>query len=149
MSARVIQRSIKRMCQECTWNLDKKKALLENCKLIGIFVCNFCRVHSNSKEISYLSWQNKCCNWKTTSRIKPNFFLVKRSPRELNSCEISHIWNSDVCPRKLKRDFRREIRIKIAGCKSQNINPICPGVFLSDHAPGRERRIVPSLPKSW
>ena len=35
----------------------------------------FPRVHSNSKEVSYLSWQNMYPNLKTTSHIKLKFFL--------------------------------------------------------------------------
>ena len=35
----------------------------------------FLRVHSNSKEASYLSWQNKHPNFKTTCHIKLKFFL--------------------------------------------------------------------------
>ena len=35
----------------------------------------FHRVHSNSKEVSNLSWQNACPNLKTTCHIKLNIFL--------------------------------------------------------------------------
>ena len=35
----------------------------------------FFRVHSNSKEVSYLSWQNTYPNLKTTCHIKLKFFL--------------------------------------------------------------------------
>ena len=35
----------------------------------------FLRVHSNSKEVSYLSWQNTHPNLKTTCHIKLKFFL--------------------------------------------------------------------------
>ena len=35
----------------------------------------FLRVHSNSKEVSYLSRQNKYPNLKTTFHIKLKFFL--------------------------------------------------------------------------
>ena len=35
----------------------------------------FLRVHSNSKEVSYLSWQNTYRNLKTTWHIKVKFFL--------------------------------------------------------------------------
>ena len=35
----------------------------------------FLRVHSNSKEVSYLSWQNTYPNFKTTYHIKLKFFL--------------------------------------------------------------------------
>ena len=36
---------------------------------------DFSRVHSNSKEVSYLSWQNTYPNLKTTGHIKLKFFL--------------------------------------------------------------------------
>ena len=35
----------------------------------------FLRVHSNSKKVSYLSWQNRYPNLKITSHIKLKFFL--------------------------------------------------------------------------
>ena len=35
----------------------------------------FLRVHSNSKEVSYLSWQNTCPNLKTNCHIKLKFCL--------------------------------------------------------------------------
>ena len=35
----------------------------------------FLRVHSNSKEVSYLSWQNTYHNLKTTCHIKLKYFL--------------------------------------------------------------------------
>ena len=35
----------------------------------------FLRVHSNSKEVSYLSWQNTYPNLKTTGQTKLKFFL--------------------------------------------------------------------------
>ena len=38
-------------------------------------LATFLRVHSNSKEVSYLSWQNKYPNLKTTCHIKLKLFL--------------------------------------------------------------------------
>ena len=38
-------------------------------------ITTFLRVHSNSKEVSYLSWQNTHPNLKTTCHIKLKFFL--------------------------------------------------------------------------
>ena len=35
----------------------------------------FLRVHSNSKEVSYLYWQNSYPNLKTTCHIKLKFYL--------------------------------------------------------------------------
>ena len=41
----------------------------------NLLLVTFLRVHSNSKEVSYLSWQNTYPNLKTTCHIKLNFFL--------------------------------------------------------------------------
>ena len=38
-------------------------------------LATFLRVHSNSEEVSYLSWQNTYPNLKTTCHIKLKFFL--------------------------------------------------------------------------
>ena len=38
-------------------------------------LATYLRVHSNSKEVSYLSWQNKYSNLKTTCHTKLKFFL--------------------------------------------------------------------------
>ena len=38
-------------------------------------LATFLRVHSNSKKVSYLSWQNKYPSLKTTCNIKLQFFL--------------------------------------------------------------------------
>ena len=38
-------------------------------------LANFLRVQSNSEEVSYLTRQNMCPNWKTTCHIKLKFFL--------------------------------------------------------------------------
>ena len=38
----------------------------------------FLRAHSNSEEVSYLSWQNTYSNLKTTCYIKPKFFLLTK-----------------------------------------------------------------------
>ena len=38
-------------------------------------LATFLSVHSNLEEVSYLSWQNKYPNLKTTCRIKLKFFL--------------------------------------------------------------------------
>ena len=40
-----------------------------------IVACDFSRVHSNSKELSYLSWQNTYPNLKTACHIKLKFFF--------------------------------------------------------------------------
>ena len=43
----------------------------------------FPRAHSNSKEVSYLPWQNIYPNLKTTCHIKPRFFLWTKLPNNL------------------------------------------------------------------
>ena len=40
-----------------------------------LVLVTFLRVHSNSKEVSYLSWQNTHPNLKITCHIKLKFFL--------------------------------------------------------------------------
>ena len=40
-----------------------------------LYLTNFQRVHSNSKEVSYLSLQNAYPNLKTTCHIKLKFLL--------------------------------------------------------------------------
>ena len=42
-------------------------------ELLSLMTC--LRVHSNSKEVSYLTWKNMYPNLKTTCHIKLNFFL--------------------------------------------------------------------------
>ena len=68
-------------------NFDQWKTFSENYKPMeldyGLFtnyprlsnLPTFLRVHSNSKEVSYLSWQNTCLNLKTTCHIKLKFFF--------------------------------------------------------------------------
>ena len=69
-------------------------------------LATFLRVHSNSKEVSLLSWQNVYPNLKTTSHINLKFFLwtkVLESPKllakyiisvavTLNVFEFSCVW---------------------------------------------------------
>ena len=47
-------------------------ACLQDCQKLLSFA-TFRRVHSNLKEVSYLPWQNKYSNLKTTCHIKPKF----------------------------------------------------------------------------
>ena len=76
------------MSCERSLNFDQWKNFFENYKpmrvwlwLVYKFTENYCRfgtffrVHSNSKEVSYLSWQNTYPNLKTTCHIKLKFFL--------------------------------------------------------------------------
>ena len=46
-------------------------------------LATFFRFHSNSKEISYLLWQNKYPNLKATCHVKPKFFLWTQLPKNL------------------------------------------------------------------
>ena len=43
-----------------------------------LFLTTFLRVHSNSKEVSYLSWQNTYPNSKTICHIKLKFFWLAK-----------------------------------------------------------------------
>ena len=69
-------------------NFDPRKTFSENYKPMEflIIACShicrellslaaFIRVHSNSEEVSYFSWQNTYSNLKTACRIKLKFFL--------------------------------------------------------------------------
>ena len=49
-------------------------ACLQICREL-LSLATFLRVHSNSEEVSYLSWQNTYPNLKTTCHIKLKFFL--------------------------------------------------------------------------
>ena len=73
---------------KCALNFDQWKTFSENYKpmrvwlrLIYKFTDNYChfttflRVHSNSKEVFYLSWQNRYPNLKTTCHMKLKIFL--------------------------------------------------------------------------
>ena len=52
---------------------------------------NFLRVHSNTKEASYLPWQNKYPKLKAICYIKQNVFLNLSPSRDFTSSKISHI----------------------------------------------------------
>ena len=78
----------KHMSCDRALNFDQWKIFSENYKPMRVwlwFVCKFTenhlslatflRVHSNSKEVSYLSWQNRYPNLKTTYHIKLKFFF--------------------------------------------------------------------------
>ena len=49
-------------------------ACLQNYREL-LSLATFLGVHSDSKEVSYLSWQNTCPNLETICHIKPKFFL--------------------------------------------------------------------------
>ena len=76
------------MSCERALNFDQWKTFPENYKPMRVWLwlvykiyrellslATFLRVHSNSKEVSYLSWQNTYPNLKTTCHIKLKFFL--------------------------------------------------------------------------
>ena len=76
------------MSYERGLNFDQWKTFSENYKPMRVWLwlfykiyrellslATFLRVHSNSEEVSYLSWQNTYPNLKTTSHIKLDFFL--------------------------------------------------------------------------
>ena len=77
----------KNMSCDCALNFDQWKAFSENYKPMRVWLwlvykftenyslAAFLWIHSNSKEVSYLSWQNTYPNLKTTSHIKLKFFL--------------------------------------------------------------------------
>ena len=56
----------------------KSKSLIMACLQIYqelLSLTTFFQVHSNSEEVSYLSWQNTYPNLKTTCHVKVKFFL--------------------------------------------------------------------------
>ena len=82
-------------------NSDQWKPFSGNYKLMRIWswlvykcllsLAAFLRVHLNSKEVSYLSWQNPYPNLKTTCHIKLKFFLWAKLLENFTPCKISHI----------------------------------------------------------
>ena len=78
----------KNMSCERALNFNQWKTFYENYKPMTVWLwfvykvyrellsfATFLRVHSNSKEVSYLSWPNTYPNLKTTCHIKLKFFL--------------------------------------------------------------------------
>ena len=55
------------------WEFDY--GLLKDLPIIILTLTTFLQVHANSKEVSYLSWQNMYPNLKTTCHIKLKLFL--------------------------------------------------------------------------
>ena len=81
------------MSYERALNFDQWKTFSKNCGLIMACLqiyreflssATFLHVHSNSKEVSYLSWQNAYPNLKTTCHMKLNFFLWFKVPEYLH-----------------------------------------------------------------
>ena len=75
------------MSCEHALNVDQWKTFSENYNESLLMAClqiyrelllltTFLRVHSNSKEVSYLSWQNTYSSLETTCHIKLTFFLL-------------------------------------------------------------------------
>ena len=76
----------KNMSCERALNFDQWKIFSENYKPMRVWLClqiyrellslaTFLSVHSNSEEVSDLSWQNMYPNLKTTGHMKLKFFL--------------------------------------------------------------------------
>ena len=78
------------------WKLLANESLVMTCLQIYrelLSLATFLWVHSNSEEVSYLSWQNTYLNLKTTCHIKLKFFCWTKNPGELlewDPCQISH-----------------------------------------------------------
>ena len=83
-----IKSSRKNMSYERAFESDQWKTFSENYKPMRVWLwlaykiyrellslATFLRVHSNSKEVSYLSWQNRYPNLKITCHIKLKLFL--------------------------------------------------------------------------
>ena len=73
-------------------NFDQWKIFSESYKPLTVCLqiyrewmslATFLRVHSNSKEVSFLPWQNKYPNLKTTCHIMPIFFMWTKLPKKL------------------------------------------------------------------
>ena len=92
------------MSCERALNFDQWKTSPENCKsmitwlwLVYKFTKNsqiptFLQVHSYSKEVSYISWQNTYPNLKTTCHIKLKIFLRTQLRKNLYSLQnISYL----------------------------------------------------------
>ena len=71
----------------------------------------FCRVHSNSKEVSYLLWQNKYSNLKTTGHIKPKFFLRAKLLEQFGSFRIKFTPKKDILGTEFKKTI---VKFKIS-----------------------------------
>ena len=74
------------MPRECGLHFDQWKTFSDNYKPMRVWLClqiyrellslaTFLSVHSNSEEVSDLSWQNMYPNLKTTGHMKLKFFL--------------------------------------------------------------------------
>ena len=103
-------------------NFDQWKIFSENYKPMRVWLwlvykiyrellslATFLPAHSNSKEVSYLSWPNTYPNLKTTCHIKLKFFLWTKLLENLlhAKCLISvaapliqHVSNSNTHPRR-------------------------------------------------
>ena len=84
----------------------------------------FLRVHSNSKEVSYLSWQNTYPNLKTTCHVKLTFFSWTKLLQNLTPCKISHIChcafkhkNNCLSKKTSKKSKNFEIQCMLCYCR--------------------------------
>ena len=90
-----------------------------------LWLATFFRVHSNSKEVSYLSWQNKYPNLKTTFYIKLSFFLWAKLVENLllakNVISIAAaLRNIDIFG-KLVEGLMNEVKVKIITTRKQSL----------------------------
>ena len=67
-----------------------------------LLLATFLQVYSNSKDVSYLSWQNTYPNLKTISHIKLNFFLWTKL---LKNVLLAKDLTSVTAPLKLVKGF--------------------------------------------
>ena len=82
--------------------------LFTNLKIIVALLATFLRVPSNSKEVSYLPYQNKYPDLKTTFHIKPKIFVGTKLPENLL---LPKYLISVAAPLILQFEFNLTIRI--------------------------------------
>ena len=89
---RILKVQEKNISCERALNFDQWKIFSESYKPLTVCLqiyrewmslATFLRVHSNSKEVSFLPWQNKYPSLKTTCHIMPIFFLWTKLPKKL------------------------------------------------------------------
>ena len=88
-------------------------------------LATFLRVHSNSKEVSYLSWQNTYPNLKTTCHIKLKFFLWTKLLENLLHAKYLI---SVAAPLTGSNKFILNISEHISNGKNLKIKPIDSGL---------------------
>ena len=86
-------------------------------------LATFLGVHSNSKGVSYLSWQNKYPSLKTASHIKLIFFLWAKLLENLflakNLISVAaHLTKKDVFGKSVK-SLMNKVKVKIIANRKQ------------------------------